>query len=245
MSSRAAMLTPRASRIIFRFRSAGPNAETRSAPRGTRMVTFNATALLGDQLAVRPGGDGAHPSAGRRSRGKSYRHSRPILGRSCQRPHTREPVIRTCFGVLGRLGGCLVLSLVGGCETSSPQAAGGQQAAVAAAPEVVPANRAWRDVDTAVRWAVSQAEAAIVRVDSPAAGARRWELLTITDQPGVLTAAAPEGFIREGAPTALLVPVGGARFECAIVGADPSGRDEDRERTLLRAILEWKPAHRR
>lgn len=92
---------------------------------------------------------------------------------------------------------------------------------------------------------MTAAETAIVRTETPAPGVRRWELLTITDQRGSLTAAAPEWAIPSGAPSAYLIPVRETQFTCEIIGTDASGRDEDREKDLLRAIREWKPKHAR
>lgn len=92
---------------------------------------------------------------------------------------------------------------------------------------------------------MTAAETAIVRTETPAPGVRRWELLTITDQRGSLIATAPEWAIPSGAPSVYLIPVRETQFTCEIIGTDASGRDEDREKNLLRAIREWKPKHTR
>lgn len=172
----------------------------------------------------------------------AYRHSSqaprtPRLCRACP-----DVVIRTIACVLG------ALTLVGapGCESSSKphSLSEGSRKTAAASPEV-PASRAWRDVDAAVSAACTVAEVAVLRVETPAPGVRRYELLSITDGEGLLTATAPPGCIDGDSPIARLVPVAQTLLECEISGADATGRDEGREAVFLRAIRDWRPRHPR
>ncbi len=140
------------------------------------------------------------------------------------------------------------LSLAGapGCESSSkPRSVSEGSRKAPPSLQEVPASRAWRDVDAAVSAACSVAEVAVLRVETPAPGLRRYELLSITDETGSLTATAPAGCIDGDSPIARLVPVAETLLECEIAGADATGRDADREAVFLRAMRDWRPRHPR
>ncbi len=206
------------------------------------MVTFNSARLPRSGSAApagrtRPSG----PTLSPRIPASAYRHSSPAPRTPRPRSRATSPIIRTWLLGLAALG----IGLAPGCESSAPHSLSGGARPAPGRSDTVPASRAWRDLDAAVSAACTACELAVLKVETPAPGVRRYQLLAITDAKGVLTATAPPGYIDGDSPIARVVPVSETRLDCSIEGADPSGRDADREACFLRAVRDWRPSHSR
>lgn len=187
------------------------------------MVMFNSSLLL----------------AGLGARGVpavAYRHSTRMRWRSNRGFRTAARAFVRGLFVTGA-----ILALLGGCSGGRAPELGAAAGSTGEAM-IVPARDAWRDMDAAVARATGEQGLAVLSSkENAATGEKRYELVSVADEPGELLARAPEGFIATDAPTARVVGVRDAALTCRI------GRfgSAERERALMDAVRGWRAKHTR